>query len=211
MIFSLSLTCGCSAPNPAVDRLWPPLVVIWGRAVWPLDFTIVLAARPAPPSLKVRLLPLGTTGEEALALGRVVDTTGYFSLSVPLPDLPAKPRTYEVQALLPSMRPLYTALLALDNSLRRSECNIDSDSTVLTLAARRAQSLGRSTANWHYGDLVTLPAVKIAAQELDAAILSLAVTGEPALDSAVATLQNSPDFLAGLAAVQEAANLSAGI
>ncbi len=185
----------CTEPNPGVNDVLPPLVVVTGHVTLPSGFHVSDTA--ASVGSLVLLGPPGAGRDRAIAAGRVVTPDGFFSVSVPAPSLPAALAEYEIQVDGTGASPQLAAPLALSSAAASAVQDVDGATTIVAMAVREALSAGRNPTGWSITTLAALPQVQNAVPDLISSGGALDVTAasqatgtstQQGLDSAVAAV-----------------------
>ena len=164
----------CTEPNPGVNDVLPPLVVVTGHVVLPSGFRVSDAA--ATVGSVVLLGPPGAGRDRAIAAGRVVTPDGFFSVSVPTPTLPAAVSEYEIQVDGTGASPQLAAPLALSSSATFAIQDVNGATTIVAMDVRKALSSGQNPTGWSIASLAALPQVQQAVPDLISPVDSLGVT-----------------------------------
>ena len=189
----------CTEPNPGVNDVLPPLVVVTGHVTLPSGFHVSDAA--ASIGSVVLLGPPGAQRDRAIAAGRVVTPDGFFSVSVPAPSLPAALGEYEIQVDGTGASPQLAAPLALSSSATFAVQDVTGATTIVAMAVRKALSGGENPTGWSISSLAALPQVQQAVPDLISPAGSLGVTASSQATGAT----SGQDLALAVAAVLQAA------
>lgn len=195
----------CVEPNPGVNDVLPPLVVVTGHVQLPPGYQVQDA--PAPVGTQVLLGPPGAGRNEAIASGRVVTSDGFYSVSVPSPLLSSSAQEFEIQLLGSGSQVELAAPLALSAMSQGLTQDVTGATTIVAMAAIEAIASGSDPTSWQVSTLAALPQVQAALPALE--FLQTAPTGASALASA--TDPNEQTLATAVSAILQAADASGSL
>ncbi|MBU6428101.1 MAG: hypothetical protein KGR26_03745 [Cyanobacteria bacterium REEB65] len=193
----------CTVANPGADVVQPPLLAVIGHALLPTGYQVADFA--VPLDQQVVLAPAGSQRGQAVAAGRVLTVTGFFSVSVPVTDMPSGQTEYEVQVYGSDLLPLLVAPIPLSAQSQPQDRDVSGATTIVDLALRQALQGGRSVTGWPIDQLASLPAVQSAAGQFGASLATWWTAAASSSSQQSALHAQPPSIAAAIASVLNAA------